>query len=273
MDSWALNTPTGPIKREKLSQKGEALYRELLKINTFYLSAGKTIELPRYKFYTGLVDMLLIQYRREGAQIFDHLLGIRSNLLKDLKFEKKLLSFAAGASYEMGIIFVLGIAFVLFAKSFVGLEISVSACFIAFGWQALGAILFFFSYARLKERTFRPFGDYLRGAALLELGLKTNRPLSCLTKDLNLEDLANDPELNHIRARMDEILQLVKNKGSCHSSHTKELGTECWFSYERKMDEFEKRTKSVKLGVIALFFLTGYLGLFYSLLTSLGQGH
>lgn len=252
---------------------GNKLYQELLGLNRFHLANGKNIELTRYKFFTEMLDELLTAYRSSGANIFGHVLEIRKNLIHDLKTEKKLASLCKGSWVEMAMIGLLGVCFVLFAKFFAGIEISLLSCLGAFAWQAAGAAFFIYSERSIKKRIFSPFYQYLRRANLLDVYLKTNRPVNLIAKELELEALPSDTSMNHLKERMEEILRLVKERGGCDPEQTKELGMECWFCHDQKLEEFMQAVKRLKLAIIALFFLTGYLFLFYALVAGIGDSY
>lgn len=252
---------------------GQKLYQELLGINSYTLGRGKFIEPTRYKFFSELLEELLIFYRNSGANIFEHLQELRKALLKDLKNEKQIVSMSRGSYGEMLIVALLGVCFSLFASLFAGVKIPAGACVIAFSWQLLGGLVFLALERQLRKRIFSSFGTYIGAACKLEIFLKLNRPVNSVARQIALESLPADKSLEHIKRRMEDIIRVVKENGGCDNQQLKEVALECWFSLEHKLEEFNRSTKGLKLFILTAFFLSGYLYLFYSMLGGLYAGH
>ncbi|MCO4754491.1 MAG: hypothetical protein KC478_08405 [Bacteriovoracaceae bacterium] len=261
---------TWRLSKEKA---GKQLYQELLNVNRFYLAKGQTVELTRYKFFTELLDELLKSYRSTGANIFEHIAETRKNLLLDIKQEKKLKTAASSSFAEMAMIFGMSVLFVSFAIAYAEIKIPTIFLIIAFSWQLLGSTCFFWVMRRLRVKRFGPFFSYLKSASFLDIYIKTNRPVNLIAKQLNLAQLPKDKSLEHIKDRMDLILSQIKNQGVYDQQQGRELGLECWFCYEQKLDSFLQEIKKLKLATITLFFLASYLFLFFSLVSTLQAGH
>lgn len=258
-----------------LSQKGagKVLYEELLKLNRSQLARGQSIELTQYKFFTELVDELLVNYRQTGANIFNYIGELRKNLLKDIKYEKKLAGARNSSLAEMGMIFGMSGMFSLFATSYAEINIPTSSLFLAFGWQLTGAFLFLYSMKVLRQKHFKPFHKYLRAASFLDIFIKTAHPVNVIAKKIELSSLDKDKSLLHLKERMELILEQIKSHGIYDQSQGEELGAECWYCYEEKLERFFQEIKRLKLSVITLFFLGSYLFIFFSLVGALQQGH
>lgn len=252
---------------------GQRLYQDLMRVNRFCLANGKNLELTRYKFFTEMIDELLISYRACGANIFSHVMEIRKNLLLDVKAEKKLASMARSGCAEMLIIAGMCLCFVAFARFVAQINIPMIDVALALGWQGAGAIVFFGLQQYIRQKIFSPFYAYVSRANLLDIFIKTNRPVNIIAQRLSLETLAQDASLSHLGERMALILAQIKENGIYDQEQTKELSQECWFCYEQKLADFTAKIKKLKLAIISLFFLTAYLYLFYALLSSAGAGH
>ncbi|MBC74932.1 MAG: hypothetical protein CME64_02865 [Halobacteriovoraceae bacterium] len=265
-----LNSKAWPLKEKGHGQK---LYRELLSLNRAKLASGKSIELTRYKFFTELLDELLVSYKQTGANIFGHIGELRKNLLKDIKYEKRLSGARGSSLAEMGMIFGMSALFTIFATSYAEIQIEGVALIFAFGWQALGVGLFLFALGKLRQKHFRPFQGYLKAASFLDIFIKTGQPVNIIAKKLALSSLIKDKSLDHLEDRMEMILEQIKSQGIYDSAQGAELGAECWYCYEEKLDRFFQEIKRLKLLVITLFFLGSYLFIFFSLVGALQQGH
>ena len=254
-------------------ESGKVLYQELLKINRSQLSKGQTIELTRYKFFTELLDELLVNYRQTGANIFNHIGELRKNLLKDIKYEKKLAGARNSSLVEMGMIFGMSGLFSIFATSYAEINIPTSSLVLAFSWQLTGTFVFLYSMKVLRQKHFKPFHKYLRAASFLDIFIKTGRPVNVIAKRIELSSLDKDKSLLHLEERMELILEQIKSHGIYDQSQGEELGAECWYCYEEKLEHFFQEIKRLKLSVVTLFFLGSYLFIFFSLVGALQQGH
>ncbi|MEX0798247.1 MAG: hypothetical protein WD025_02315 [Bacteriovoracaceae bacterium] len=259
---------TALFKRERV-ENGQQLYRELLGLNRFYLANGKKLELTEYKFFTEILDELLIFYRKGGANILEHIKEIRKNLILDLKQEKKLAAFARASRVEMALISGLSLCFALFANLFAQVSIEASALTLVFAWQLLGVCVFVLFQKHGRSRMFKPFFAYLKRASLLDVLIKTNQPVNLIAKKMNLATLPPDPVMFHLKERIEVILSQIQSAGVYDEEQSRELGQECWFCYEQKLELYQQTMKRLKLLVISLFFLGGYLYLFYALILSL----
>lgn len=255
----------------KASQKnGLQLYKQLQSLNRFYLARGSKIELTNYKFFTSMAEELLISYRKDGVDIFGHTGQMRKNLNLDLKYEKKLSELIGGAFIEMGIIAMLGVCFQVFAKLFAGINNGFETTFLVLGWQLLGVLSFHLSQKWLRRHIFEPFYSYMKAANFLDISLLLGRPVNLINKRVTPQSLPEDMDLSHLKNRAISILENIKRYGIYDREQSRELVDECWYSYEQKLDKFCSQCKALKLGIIAAFFLTSYLFLFYDLVSSMG---
>lgn len=198
------------------------------------------------------------------------MLQTRKNLMFDLRAEKKTADISRSALAEMGVVMLMGAVFLLFAGLYARLETSAVAAAAVFAWQSAGAGVLLWGAKALKRRIFAGFSGCVKRACALDVLLKTGRPINVVAKETDLENFPADPSLAHIKERMEEILYSAKRSGYSDSGQTKELLTECWFSHDLKLEKYILAIKRLKLFVMAAFFLTGYLFLFFSLVSSVG---
>lgn len=258
------------FRRQSLRKRGLQLYQDLQRINKFYLSTGKAIELPRYKFFTELCDELLMCFRRDGADVFPHLVSLRKNLNRDLKSEKRLSSIYWGAVLEMMVISSLSLLIFCFARYMTGIPLELASLFMALGLQGIGLGVFSFTSKLVKKRTFSSFKSHITSASLLDLGIRTSMPINLLAKRAGLEELEKDLDLGHIRERLVTIIKGLKSGSLGDLSQSEEAVEECWSVYDTKLDRYQSKIKALKLACIAAFFLSSYLFLFHSMIASAG---
>lgn len=248
--------------------KGGDLYRQVMSMNRLELSKGMNIELVQYKFFTGLVEELLVEFKRAGANIFDHLKDVRRGLMNDLAQEKKLHAELQGALIEMAMIGAISAAFGASIRFFAQVELSWWIYAGVWGWQALGVVVFVICQRRLKSKIFGPFDAYFRALAKLDLYVRINRPINFITQRIGIENCLLQKRLKHVRKRLEQVLFSLKN-GNYDFRLTQELIDECWFTYELAKEEFLTHAKRLKLMVVTIFFLMSYLFLFYALIASM----
>lgn len=228
-------------------------------------------ELPQYKFYSEVVEVLLSLARKMGGNYQEALLYLREGLQSDRRFEKKLKELTLGTWMQMGMVLFLTWAFIIGAMTLVDVNIPFSRLVLIGIWQALG-----FSSLPLLMKYFRQrlFGDIGKLWKMLYVLSSLSRvPLS----RSEVFNLAQVQELNLIKQK--NLLALVeKLKDTCHKAlkmggsydeEVKYLMDELRFQEKWHFELFEKRLTVIKLGLLAIFFLPSYLAFIFLLLGDL----
>lgn len=254
---------------KKKRSPGEELSSWLKKFN-WERREQQTHHLPEYKFFSGLINLLLEMSRRYGGQYKEAFLSVKESLNQDLQFEKKLKEFIWGSYLQKIFIFVLSWGFILFAQHLTQVKLDLYVYLGILGWQSVGMILLPVLCLHLKKYYFSGLGQIWLSLYVLKAMLTVSLSRSEIFK------LAKIYELNEIKHKNLESLvqklqtscELSLKQGGSYGKDVDELIEECKFIEKWHMDLFEKRLNAVKLLILSFFFLPSYLGFIYFLLDS-----
>lgn len=232
---------------------------------------GDKQALPKYKFYSEVVESLLSLARRMGGNYQEALLYLREGLQSDRQFEKKLKEVVLGCWFQM--IFVMGItwAFILGSVHLVSVQISPVSLFYIGLWQIIGLsqLPLLLNYFRRKF-----FGDIGKIWKMLYVLNSLSRvPLS----RSEVFTIAGVQELREIKQKslisivekLKEVCLKALKQGGNYEQEIKYLMEELRFQEKWHFELFEKRLVVVKLGLLSLFFLPSYLAFIFLLLGDL----
>lgn len=228
-------------------------------------------QLPHYKFYTEVIEVLLGLARKMGGNYQDALLFLREGLQIDRQFEKKISEATLGIWVQMGFMMLLTWAFIIGALSFVEAQIALLHLVMIGVWQCLGLSSLPFLLSWLRRKYFADIGKIWKMLFVLKSLVKV--PLS----RSEVLTLAGVQELVHIRqgsllslvGKLKETCQKTIKVGTSYEEDVNYLMDELRFQEKWHFELFEKKLVLIKLGLMALFFLPSYLAFIFLLLSDL----
>ena len=228
-------------------------------------------ELPRYKFYTDVVEILLNLARRMGGNYQDSLLFLREGLQADRQFEKKNKDMVMGTWLQMLLMMALTWAFILGSLSMVDVKVSPYKLLLILIWQCLGLSSLPFLLKFFRERYFADIGKIWRMLYILNSLIKV--PLSrsevfTLAGVMELKHI-KQKSLSHIVEKLKSTCQRTLQNGGSYEDEVKSLMDELRFQEKWHFELFEKRLMVIKLGLMSIFFLPSYLAFIFLLLGDL----
>jgi hypothetical protein len=227
--------------------------------------------LPRYKFYSEIVEVLLQLARRLGGHYQDSLLFLREGLQRDRQFELKLREATLGVYLQLGLMIGLTWTFIVVALQIVDLAVPVSALALIFSWQALGVALLPVTLRGLRKRYFGDIGVLwkilyvLRSLARLPLARPDILTLAEVEKLAGIRREKLAPVVEKLRDACQRTLKL----GASYDDDVRYLMEELRFLEAWHFDLFAKRLTVIKLALLAVFFLPAYLAFIFCLLRDL----
>lgn len=249
--------------------KGERLLRHFVQLEAKVTMGQKTIasDLPRFKFYTSLLSDLFEAHRQLGFSLKNVLPELRGNLIKELQFEKKILSQSMGGNLQFLIVSLTTWSFVFLSSKLADLPLN-SSILIAIGIIQLLAIgVFNFSFLKLKDFGLKRFSNALEELYLfngmVEIGLPVNRVIAD-TRILGGE-LATNKHFLHVRERLFDLVNRWKETGLSPRSETGEMIRQVWVDKELGYERFLKQLELLKFVILAFFFLPAYFLYLYSI--------
>ncbi len=229
------------------------------------------ILLPSYKFYTEVIEVLLLLARKMGGSYLDSFLFLREGLQADLQFEKKLREVILGMYLHMGIIMLLTWTFIAAALSMVAMKVTPLSLVGIFFWQVMGLCLIPVLIQYLRKIYFLDIGKVWKVLLILKSLLKVPLPQTeVLTfAGVNQLDEIKQKSLETIVQKLKESCQKTLKLGLSYESDVKYLMDELRFQEKWHFDLFEKRLNGIKLLLLSVFFLPSYLVFIFMLLKDL----
>ena len=137
--------------------------------------------LPRYKFYTDLLEHLFEAHRKMGIGIKKFIPEIRGALVRDLQFEKKVLSEFFGGLLQFLVVSTTTWSFVFLSSSLVEIPLDKKIIVLMALLQIIGVATFYFGLRLIKQKFFTKFSRSIEElylfTSLLEVGLPLNEIL------------------------------------------------------------------------------------------------
>lgn len=230
-------------------------------------------ELPRYKFYSEVVEVLLNLARKMGGNYQDSLLFLREGLQADRQFEKKNREVILGTWLQMGLMMLLTWAFILGALAMVEVNVPFWKLSLILIWQMMGLSLLPVLIRFFRRRFFADIGKLWRMLYILNSLIKVPLARSEIFNLAGVLELKNiqQKSLMPIVEKLKSVCQQTLQNGGSYEEEVKNLMNELRFQEKWHFELFEKRLTVIKLAIMSIFFLPSYLGFIFLLLGDLMQ--
>lgn len=255
-----------------LSLSGQALEEWLKKFHWSGPALQTKIELPRYKFFSELVEMLLSLARQWGAQYQQVFMTLREILHQDLQFEKELKEFLQGCWFQMIFIVLMSWLFIILGTSWVKIPFPLHYMVCIGIWQSLGMIFFFVGIKMLKKKFLAALGAYWRSLICLRSLAETALPRSEVVRMSQLKNLDSYPEAQwqDFKLKVQHLGQWMMSSGQ---SPVKEIGylmDELRFLEKHQIQKFQKMSHVLKFAILVVFFIPAYFAFLFIIFSNLG---
>lgn len=230
-----------------------------------------TGQLPRYKFYTEVVEVLLEIARRMGGNYQDSLLFLREGLQNDRQFEKKIKESILGIWLQMGLMMGLTWIFIFGALNLVEVRVEWTHLFFIFLWQGIGLSTLPYLLKYFRKKYFGDIGKIWKMLFILSSLAKIPLPRSEILAFAGIQELnlIQQKSLEQIVQKLKEACQKSLKIGTSYETEVKYLMEELRFQEKWHFELFEKRLTVIKLSLLSLFFLPSYLAFIFLLLGDL----
>ncbi|MFA6237677.1 MAG: hypothetical protein WC635_10155 [Bacteriovorax sp.] len=223
--------------------------------------------LPKYKFYTELLEQLFEAHRLLGIGIKKFIPEIRLALIRDLQFEKKIFDEILSGFLQFMVIAVTTWSFVILSKSLVQIRLTGTTVFIMLFLQISGAVLFFYLMAFLKNKVFFPFSKAIEELylfiSLMEVGLSVNEVLQ--RSGILQGSLATHKSFANLSVRLKKLISRMKETGLSPKDEAQEIIREIWHLQEVTFGKFARTLQILKFSILACFYLPAYFLFLYSI--------
>jgi hypothetical protein len=258
-----------PMSFKKSRGPGEELLEWVKKFNWARRDIDQH-QIPEYKFFTDLINLLLEMSRRYGGQYKEALISVRESLGADIQFEKKLKEFIWASYFQKSCIFILSWGFIMLATSMTDIQLDFSVYIGIFSWQVMGLLLFPFICRKLKNYYFNGIGKVWLSLYVLRSLSSAGLARSEIFKLAKINELQSvkHKNLESLVGKLQDTCELSLKQGGSYLKEVEELSQECRFIEKWHLELFEKRLGAFKLAILGGFFLPSYLGFMYFLLSS-----
>ncbi len=248
--------------RAKLGQK--------LSSDLLTKTSSTQTSLPKYKFYTALLEEIYIFKRQLGTSQEQNLKGLRLGLIQDGKFEKKIQAELLSGYWQF--IFITAITWLFVYLSLVLLDRS-----LMFGLalkmvtiQSLGLLCFGFTFHALKKHRFAEYEKWFFALYSLKTFLQAAKPVSLAIKESGVGQLFQSKKVSFLplRQSLEEMIFRLTKDGAPIQEDLKFCLDELWFKQECDFEAFLKHLMGLKLMIILVFFLGAYFLYLYSFIST-----
>lgn len=227
--------------------------------------------LPRYKFYTDVVEVLLSLARRMGGNYQDSLLFLRQGLQSDRQFEKKLKEIILGTWLQMGMMMFLTWAFIVGALLIVDIQVASAKLLLIFLWQSIGLSLLPFMINKYRRHFFADIGKMWKMLYVLNSLARVPLSRTEILQMADVQELKNIQQKNllHLVEKLKQTCKQALKQGGSYEEEVRSLMEELRFQEKWHFELFEKRLTVIKLVLLSLFFLPSYLAFIFLLIGDL----
>ena len=226
-----------------------------------------TVFIPRFKFYTSLLIDLIEAHRKVGVSLRLILPELRENLIKELQFEKKLLSLVVGGNLQFLIVVITTWSFIMLSSQLADLPLRGTNLVIIGIVQVTAFIAYNFSFLRLKTLGLSRYSQALEQLyffnGMVEVGLPVNQVLN--DSEVLVGALSKHKTFSHCFERLFNLVHRWKENGLSPKAETGEIIREIWHLKEIGYQRFLKHLEVLKFIILAFFFLPAYFFYLYSI--------
>lgn len=219
-----------------------------------------TSSIPKYKFYTDILEQLFESHRLLGIGIKKYIPEIRIAVTKDLQFEKKIFDEIISAFMQFLVIAATTWSFVFLSKSLVDIPLDNLTTFLMFSLEIIGTTIFFYLISILKTKIFLPFSkateELYLFSSLIEVGLPVNEVLQ--RSRIMQGNLVSHKNFKNLADRLKKLVSRMKETGLSPKEETQEIIREIWHLQEVHFVKFTKMVQVLKFSILAFFFLPAY---------------
>jgi hypothetical protein len=243
----------------------------LKKFNWNKQELSSSFQLPRYKFYSSVIEVLLELARKKGGKFNEGLLFLRSGLQNDIQFEKRVKELLKGVWLQMSLMFVMIWIFILSCIQMTQIDFSTSSLLGILMWQMLALLVLFSVLKWLRKYYFNDIGKMWKILHILKALGHAPLARSEIYQLAGLSDLNTLTQKNllPLSEKLQETCTQALKIGGNYLDEINSLMKELRFQENWHFELFEKRLSALKLSLLSLFFLPSYLFFIFLLMEKL----
>ncbi len=228
-------------------------------------------QMPQYKYYGEVIDVLLSLARKLGGSYQDSFLYLRQGLQSDQQFEKKVSELTWGVYLQMALMMVLTWVFIFISLKIVNIPVRVFHLLGIFFWELIGVALLPLILHLLRVRYFGDIGKLWKILFILRALQKIPISRSEVFQFAGVKNITQivQKKLFPIVSKLKEVTERALKLGTSYEEDINYLMGELRFQEKWYFELFEKRLIVIKLLLLSVFFLPSYLAFIFLLLGDL----
>lgn len=223
--------------------------------------------LPKYKFYTELLEQLFFFNRNLGIKIKKFFPEIRKGLINDLQFEKKVLDEVMAAILQFLVIALTTWSFVFLSSLIAQISLSKSISLLMILLQIMGIVIFFFILKKIKKNMFVKFNKSIEELYLFNSFLEIGLPINEIISRSKICDgsIVSFKIFENLSDRVKKLIIRLKETGLSPRDEVQEIIGEIWHLQGEYFKKFTKIVQILKFSILIFFFLPAYFLYLYSI--------
>lgn len=235
---------------------------DALKLIDFLIAQSRSrvqqSEVPRYKFYSQIVEELIEHRSRFGSEIKVSLQEIRKSLSIELRENKKIKEAMVGGYFQYLTMAAFIWGFVFAAQNLIEMNLAIHSLTLILLWQGGGLGLLILIIKKRQKALFDPFDNYFMYLYRFKTMLRTSRPLDEVLKSINLGLDNNKKDFKLVNDRVHFLCLQIKKKGVIELSEIDYLILELWDHFELQFNKFSANISALKLASLVIFVLPSF---------------
>lgn len=206
-------------------------------------SSSGPINLPHYKFYTEIIEIILSFSRRIGSGFQDSFLSLREGLLEDLQFESKIKSMTYGVYGQMVFISVVTWVFIFMGLHLTEVKMNYLYLLSILSWQVIGFSILPIILKFLRRKYFNDLGLVWKILMILKSLTKVPLPRGEVFKLSGVKELSKVRQKNllHLSDKIKESCEKTLKTGLSYENDINFLFKELRFQENFSFTVLEKK--------------------------------
>lgn len=251
--------------KRKKKQDASALIEVIWRLK----SGNLATEIPKYKFFSGIVQRLVVFKKEYGGTIIPALDEIRSNIRLSVKMDKKIKDLVQGTIFQYLMISAIIFVFLSLVEIILAISVSSITKILILGYLGFGLLVSRQILALLRKKVFGTFEVYMTSLYTFKILMGLGVPLSSAIEESKIKFLPSSKQFNPIRNRLFELVKLVQTQGAKGVSEFDLISQELWDNYELSCERFQVYLNGLKLGTILVFALPCFFVCIYQLMSTI----
>lgn len=227
-------------------------------------------QLPKYKYFTEIIEQLLEYRNKYGAKIESSLREFKGHIQKEKKFDQKISDSLKSGITQYLFISLFTWFFLFYAKTMIDVSLNKIELICLLLWQFFGLLFYISVFEILKKHSLSPFSILIECVYKFKTLVSFSRSVNQIRDEVLPKGYTFKGDLLLVFEKIELILQKMLTKGKYRPDELDGVIIETWDLLEINLERFEKKMNLLKFFILALFVLPSYL---VTVISTLNQLH